>query len=130
MATLGTLTRRASDGAFTGNLAMKSYAGRVLLAPVGARRSPTAPDYRIYGEAAGGGRFEMGAAWTRTRQDGTGRYVSLKLDHPELAAPVYATLGQLADQDDADLLAVIWNRPDPARLSGTADPFARLAAAA
>jgi uncharacterized protein (DUF736 family) len=130
MATLGIVSRRAADGAFTGTLSMKSYAGRVLLAPVSDKRRDAAPDFRIFGEAAGGGRFEMGAAWIKTRQDGTGRYVSIKLDYPELPLPIYATLGQLAEQDDEDVMAVIWNRPDPARAAGPAAPFGRLAAAA
>ena len=51
-------------------------------------------------------------------------------DYPELPQPVYATLGQLAEQDDEDVLAVIWNRPDPTRAMTGGDPFARLAAAA
>jgi uncharacterized protein (DUF736 family) len=71
----------------------------------------------------------MGAAWIKTRNDGRGTYVSVKLDFPELAGPVYATLGQLADQDDPDVLAVIWNRPAENRATG-ADPFAGLAEAA
>ncbi|SEA87807.1 DUF736 domain-containing protein [Rubrimonas cliftonensis] len=129
MATLGIVTRRPADGAITGKLEMKSYTGRVLFAPA-TKRSDAAPDFRIYGESAGGGRFEMGAAWTKTRTDGQGTYVSVKLDYPELPAPIYATLGQLADQDDDDVLAVIWNRPDPARAGAAGDPFARLANAA
>ncbi len=128
MATLGIVNRR-TDGAIAGKLAMKSYAGPVLFAPDPSKRHPAAPDFRIWGQADGGGRFEMGAAWIKTRNDRSGSYVSVKLDFPELAAPVYATLGQLADQDDPDVLAVIWNRPTDARGAG-ADPFAGLAAAA
>lgn len=130
MATLGSVQKR-SDGSFLGELACKSYSGPVLLQKVGAKPSPAAPDFRIFGRGDRGGRFEMGAAWTRTRADGSGTYVSLKLDYPELPAPVYATLGMMADQDDEDLFAVIWNRPAegrPARAG--ADPFAGLATAA
>lgn len=128
MATLGIVNRRP-DGAIAGKLAMKSYVGPVLFAPDTAKRHPAAPDYRIWGQGDRGGRFEMGAAWIKTRSDRSGSYVSVKLDFPELAAPVYATLGQLAGQDDDDVLAVIWNRPAETRNAGT-DPFAGLAAAA
>jgi uncharacterized protein (DUF736 family) len=125
MSTLGSLARRA-DGAFLGQLALKSYAGRVLLQPVGTKPSAAAPDFRLWGVGDQGGRFEMGAAWIRTRADGQGTYVSLKIDYPELPGPVYATLGVMAGQDDPDLHAVIWNRPSETR-SGGADPFAGMA---
>jgi uncharacterized protein (DUF736 family) len=122
MATLGTLTRR-SDGAFSGSLQIKSYGGRAFLQPIQKTR-PNAPDFRLYGVGNGGHLFEAGAAWSKSRQDGTGEYVSLKIDYPELAEPIYATLGQMAGQDDPDVFAVIWNRPGAN--GGAADPFAAL----
>ena len=128
MATLGTVYRQP-NGSMTGDLAMKSYTGRVLFAPNSDRRGANAPDFRIFGASDRGGRFEMGAAWIKTRADGQGTFVSVKLDYPELPTPVYATLGQLAGQDDDDLLAVIWNRPTEGRSMGS-DPFASLMAAA
>jgi uncharacterized protein (DUF736 family) len=124
MATIGAVTRRP-DGSFLGKLEMKSYAGRTLFQPAGPKQNDNAPDFRIYGEGDRGGRFEMGAAWIKARTDGTGTYVSIKIDYPELPSPVYATLGVMAGQDDDDVFAVIWNRPVETRATGT-DPFAGL----
>ncbi|SEA87824.1 DUF736 domain-containing protein [Rubrimonas cliftonensis] len=126
MATIGTVTRR-SDATYAGTLQLKSYTGKTLFRPTGAT-GDKAPAYRIYGAGDHGGPFEMGAAWIKMRTDGQGTYVSVKLDYPELPAPIYATLGRAADQDDDDVFAVIWNRPDPNRVTGgiAGDPFAGL----
>lgn len=126
MATIGTVTRR-SDATYAGTLQLKSYTGKTLFRPTGAT-GDKAPAYRIYGAGDHGGAFEMGAAWIKMRTDGTGTFVSVKLDYPELPSPIYATLGRAADQDDDDVFAVIWNRPDPNRAAGgiAGDPFAAL----
>jgi uncharacterized protein (DUF736 family) len=123
MATIGTLTRRP-DGAFAGSLHIKSYGGRAFLQPI-EKTSPNAPDFRLYGVGIGGHLFEAGAAWRKTRQDGSGDYVSVKIDYPELADAIFATLGRMAGNDDPNVFAIIWNRPS----SGggiSADPFAGL----
>lgn len=114
MAQIGLLTRN-DDDSFDGTLEMKSYNDKVRMIPVARKATDRAPDYRLYGRADNGKRFDMGAAWVRTKTDGQGTYISLKIDFPELPAPVYATLGQAADQDDADVLAIIWNRPETGR---------------
>jgi uncharacterized protein (DUF736 family) len=130
MATIGTLTKRP-DGSYLGALALKSYAGRAFFQPDSAKRSAAAPDFRIFGASAQGGRFELGAAWIKARADGQGTYVSVKLDFPELPAPIYATLGVMAGQDDPDVHAVIWNRPVDSRAAAPGgDPFAALRPAA
>ena len=123
MSTIGALTKR-SDGSFLGTLNLKSYTGRTLFQPVGPKPSATAPDYRVFGAGDHGGRFEMGAAWIKTRADGQGTYVSVKIDYPELAAPIYATLGVMAGQDDPDVYAIIWNRPGDGRGAPGGDSFA------
>jgi uncharacterized protein (DUF736 family) len=123
MSTIGTVMR-LPDGSYTGDFAFKSYSGKTLFRPTGAT-ADKAPAFRIFGAGDHGGAFEMGAAWVRMRQDGTGTFVSVKLDYPELPAPIYATLGRMADQDDDDVFAVIWNRPgEISRGSSAADPFA------
>jgi uncharacterized protein (DUF736 family) len=124
MASIGTLTRRP-DGAYTGSITIKSYGGKAFLQPI-RRTSDSAPDFRLFGVGDGGHKFEAGAAWTKTRKDGDGEYVSLKIDFPELPAPIYATLGVMAGQDDPDVMAIIWNRPSESK--GGGDPFAGLAA--
>jgi uncharacterized protein (DUF736 family) len=127
MSTLGTIQKRA-DGSYLGKMAMKSYGGPVFFQPL-SKTNPNAPDYRVIGQADHGGRFEMGAAWIKTRRDGQGEYVSVAIDFPELAEKVYATLGVMAGQDDDDVFAIIWNRPASSG-GATADPFAGLSIAA
>jgi uncharacterized protein (DUF736 family) len=127
MSTLGNVQKRA-DGSYLGQMSMKSYSGAVFFQPL-SKTNPNAPDFRIIGQADHGGRFEMGAAWIKTRKDGQGDYVSVAIDFPELADRIYATLGVMAGQDDDDVFAIIWNRP--ARSGGAAaDPFAGLSIAA
>jgi uncharacterized protein (DUF736 family) len=124
MSSIGQLTRRP-DGAYAGSITIKSYGGKAFLQPI-RRTSDAAPDFRLYGVGDRGNTFEAGAAWIRTRKDGAGDYVSLKIDFPELPQPIYATLGVMAGQDDPDVMAIIWNRPSESR--GGGDPFAGLAA--
>ncbi len=128
MSTIGMLTRR-DDTAYVGKMTMKSYGGPVFFQPI-AKTSEAAPDYRVIGQADHGARFEMGAAWIKTRRDGQGTYVSVKIDFPELAQPIYATLGVMAGQDDEDVFAIIWNRPSTGGGSAGGDPFAGLSIAA
>jgi uncharacterized protein (DUF736 family) len=123
MATIGTLTRRP-DGAYAGTLQIKSYGGRAFLQPV-EKTSPNAPDFRLYGVGSGGHPFEAGAAWRKTRLDGSGEYVSIKIDYPELPDAIYATLGRMAGNDDPHVFAIIWNRPNSGGGNG-GDPFAGL----
>jgi uncharacterized protein (DUF736 family) len=127
MSTIGTLTRR-EDGAYTGKMTMQSYGGPVFFQPI-AKTTDNAPDFRVVGQGNHGNRFEMGAAWTKARRDGTGSYVSVKIDFPELAAPIYATLGVMAGQDDDNVFAIIWNRPSSGG-GAASDPFAGLSIAA
>jgi uncharacterized protein (DUF736 family) len=127
MSTLGTVQKRA-DGSYLGKMAMKSYGGPVFFQPL-AKTNPNAPDFRVIGQADHGGRFEMGAAWVKTRKDGQGDYVSVAIDFPELPDRLYATLGVMAGQDDGDVFAIIWNRPATAG-GAAADPFAGLRVAA
>jgi uncharacterized protein (DUF736 family) len=127
MSTIGTVQKR-TDGSYLGKMQMKSYGGPVFFQPL-RKTSDNAPDFRLIGQADHGGRFEMGAAWIKTRRDGQGEYVSIAIDFPELGDRIYATLGVMAGQDDVDVYAVIWNRP--ATTGGAAgDPFAGLRVAA
>lgn len=59
-----------------------------------------APTHRIYA-----GRAEIGAAWTKTSRENR-PYLSLKLDDPSFAAPIFASLFQ----DDPGEYSLVWTR--------------------
>lgn len=100
MATIGTFA--ATESGYTGSI-------RTLAMNIKARidrvESPSekGPQYRIYS-----GAVEFGAAWKKTSDQGRD-YLSIKLDDPSFAAPIYATL---ADADGEDDLKLIWSRPN------------------
>lgn len=64
-----------------------------------------APSYRAYLAQTD---IEIGAGWTKTGKDSGKPYVSVMLDDPTLAAPVYCTL---TAEKDADTFALYWERP-------------------
>lgn len=90
MATIGTFTK-SGDG-FTG--AVKTLTLDVKLKITRAEKeNEKAPDYRIFA-----GQTELGAAWKKT--SGAGReYLSVKLDDPSFAAPIYASLVEVEGGD-------------------------------
>ena len=59
-----------------------------------------APSHRIYA-----GRAEIGAAWTKTSRENRS-YLSLKLDDPSFAAPIFANLFEDAPGE----YSLIWSR--------------------
>lgn len=61
--------------------------------------SESAPDYRIFS-----GDTEFGAAWKKTSRENRD-YLSVKLDDPSFAAPIYASL---VEADDG--YSLIWSR--------------------
>lgn len=100
MATIGIFT--ATEKGFDGSI-------RTLALNVKARithvESPSdkGPDLRVYA-----GKVELGAAWLKTSEQGR-EYLSVKLDDPSFAAPIYATLAEIEGQDKYQL---IWSRPN------------------
>lgn len=63
--------------------------------------SDNAPSHRIHV-----GRAEIGAGWEKTSAEGR-TYVSVKLDDPSFAAPIYASLFYSEDGEEAEM---IWSR--------------------
>ncbi len=59
-----------------------------------------APNYRIYA-----GRAEIGAAWNKTSRENR-PYLSLKIDDPSFAAPLFASLFQ----DNPGEYSLVWTR--------------------
>src|ERR1700694_1058991 len=97
MATIGTFTK--SDNGFAGAVKTLSLNVKAKFAPA-EKESDKAPDYRILA-----GTVEFGAAWKKTAQNGR-EYLSVRLDDPSFAAPIFANL--IESEDSSHQL--IWSR--------------------
>ena len=97
MATIGTFTK--SDNGFAGAVKTLSLNVKAKFIPAD-KESDKAPDYRILA-----GSVEFGAAWKKTAQNGR-EYLSVRLDDPSFAAPIFANL---IEGDDANH-QLIWSR--------------------
>ncbi len=98
MATIGTFSR--TENGFTGavktlNLNVKS----VKFVPAEGENE-NGPDFRVLA-----GTTEFGAAWKKQSDKGNS-YLSVKLDDPSFAAPIYASLVETETEE----LALIWSR--------------------
>ena len=85
MATIGTFTKDTA-GKFTGTIATLTFRAKVSLVPV-EKTSDQAPDYRAFA-----GSVEIGAGWLRISKRHGHEYLSVKLDDPSFAAPIYANM--------------------------------------
>lgn len=97
---IGTFTEY--NGAFTGSIGTLGVHAKIQIVPVDDKPSDLAPDYRIKSGAG-----EVGAGWKRPRRRGEGHYISIKLDDPSFAAPIYANL---VKERDGDAHVLIWSR--------------------
>jgi uncharacterized protein (DUF736 family) len=97
MATIGTFTKH--ENGFTG--AVKTLSLNVKAKFIAAdKESDKAPDFRILT-----GNVEFGAAWKKTAQNGRD-YLSVRLDDPSFAAPIFANLVEGEDTNHT----LIWSR--------------------
>jgi uncharacterized protein (DUF736 family) len=98
MATIGTF-KRNEDGSFSG--AIKTLTLNVKSATIrkAEKDNDKAPDFRIFAGAT-----EFGAAWRKTSRENRD-YLSVKLDDPSFAGPIYASL---VDADEG--YSLIWSR--------------------
>jgi uncharacterized protein (DUF736 family) len=90
------------DGAYVGTV-------QTLTGGLSLRIAPTdlqGIDYIVTLPAT---KTEVGAAWNRVGEEKGTKYVSVKLDSPFLAAPVYCSLFEQRDGS----YNLVWNRPDP-----------------
>ncbi len=97
MATIGTFTK--SEAGFTGAVKTLTLNVKAKFIPA-EKESDKAPDFRILA-----GAVEFGAAWRKTAQNGR-EYLSVRLDDPSFAAPIFANLieGEEASHQ------LIWSR--------------------
>ena len=100
MANIGNFTK-AEGGSFTGTIKTLRLNTKAKLVPLEATDNG-GPDFRIFA-----GNVEIGAAWKKVSQQGRS-YISVKLDDPSLAAPIYASLHE--DREDGEF-SLIWTRP-------------------
>jgi uncharacterized protein (DUF736 family) len=102
MATIGTFKKTGND--YTGEIVtLNLQTKNVRIVPDDGRTSDKAPSHRVMV-----GRAEIGAAWSKTSNEGRD-YLGLKLDDPSFTAPIYANL--FADEDGGTY-SLIWSRPE------------------
>lgn len=99
MATIGTFTKCGNE--FRGSIITLSVqAKNVRIVPEDTNGNDKAPSHRLVA-----GDVAFGAAWKKTSREGRD-YLSIKLDDPSFAAPVYASL----TESDDGTFALIWSR--------------------
>ncbi|MER9333943.1 DUF736 domain-containing protein [Mesorhizobium sp. M0293] len=106
MATIGTFKKTTAN----------EFIGEIVTLSVQAKNVRIAPDTRATGENAPShrvlvGRAEIGAAWSKTSNEGRD-YLGLKLDDPSFNAPIYANL---FDDEEGEGFSLIWSRPNARR---------------
>ncbi len=100
MATIGTFIRSGDE--YRGSIVTLSVqAKNVRIVPEEMGGNDKAPSHRLLA-----GEVAFGAAWKKTSREGRD-YLSIKLDDPSFAAPVYASL---TETDIDGQYALIWSR--------------------
>ena len=98
MATIGTFTQH-EDGSISGAIKTLTLNVKTAQFRPAEKDNDKAPDFRIFA-----GQTEFGAAWKKTSRENR-EYLSVKLDDPSFAAPIYASL---VDADEG--YSLIWSR--------------------
>jgi uncharacterized protein (DUF736 family) len=100
MSNIGTFTK--SGDTFNGEIVSIGFQSKnVRILPENPSTNENAPSHKVFV-----GAIELGAAWSKTSREGR-KYLSLKLDAPSFAAPIYASL---FDEDDGETYNLIWTR--------------------
>lgn len=100
MANIGSFTK--SGDSYKGEIVTMSVQTKnVRIVPEEASENENAPTHRVFV-----GRAEIGAAWTKTSNEGRD-YLSVKLDDPSFTAPIFANL---FDDEDGKTYNLIWSR--------------------
>lgn len=98
MATIGAFAK-FEDGSIRGDIETLTLNIRAARFRPAEKDSDKGPDYRVFV-----GQIEFGAAWKKVSRDNRD-YLSVKLDDPSFAAPIYASL---VDADEG--YSLIWSR--------------------
>ena len=106
MATIGTF-KKTGNNEYTGEIITLSLQTKNVRIVSEARATgENAPSHRVFV-----GRAEIGAAWSKTSNEGRA-YLGLKLDDPSFNAPIYANL---FDDEEGEGFSLIWSRPSGRR---------------
>ena len=101
MATIGTFTK-SDNGSLTGTVRTLTVNAKTRFAPATEKSKDNAPDFRVFAGPA-----EIGAAWKKTANGTEREYLSVKLDDPSFAQPIYASL---VEADTTGSYNLIWSR--------------------
>ena len=100
MANIGSFKKSGNE--YQGEIVTFSVQARgVRIVPEANRSNDNAPSHRVYV-----GRAEIGAAWSKRSSEGRD-YLSLKLDDPSFANPIFANQ---FDDEDGEGFTLIWSR--------------------
>lgn len=100
MANIGTFKK--SGDQFSGSITTLSVQQKnVRIVPEEPSSKDNAPSHRVFVGSA-----EIGAAWSKVSKDDR-PYLSIKLDDPSFAAPIFATLFA---GDDGKIYDLVWTR--------------------
>ncbi len=106
MATIGTF-KKTGNNEYTGEIVTLSLQTKnVRIVSEARANGENAPSHRVFV-----GRAEIGAAWSKTSNEGRA-YLGLKLDDPSFNAPIYANL---FDDEEGEGFSLIWSRPNGRR---------------
>jgi uncharacterized protein (DUF736 family) len=106
MSVIGNFKKTGTNEGFIGEiLTLSLQAKKVRIVPAEASDHENAPSHRVVLA-----RIEIGAGWTRTSKEDGHEYLSLKLDDPSFATPIYANL--IADDDKGEDYSLMWSRPN------------------
>lgn len=101
MATIGNFKKNGEE--YTGEIVTLSVQAKSVRITKDTRATgENSPSHRVHA-----GKAEIGAAWAKTSTEGRS-YLSLKLDDPSFAAPIYANL---IGDDEGKEFSLIWSRP-------------------
>nr|ART41112.1 L727 [uncultured bacterium] len=99
MANIGTFTKTGNE--YKGEIVTMSVQQKNVRIVLETSDNENAPSHRVFV-----GRAEIGAAWTKTSNEGRD-YLSVKLDDPSFTAPIFANL---FDDEDGKSYNLIWSR--------------------
>jgi uncharacterized protein (DUF736 family) len=110
MTTIAKLTKQ-QDGRLVGTLTtLALHVAKITFEPEQGK-SENAPVYRVFA-----GDYEIGAGWKKISKAGK-PYISVKLDDPSFAQPIFCALTRAEDS----LYLLEWNRRVPRRQAAAAD---------
>jgi len=100
------LFTKTEDGTFEGRIETLSFAADVKFIPAQQKTSENAPDYQVISVNT---EMEIGAGWHAVSERTSKPYLSLKIDDPAFAYPIWAAL----TLSEAGEYSLNWTRPKP-----------------